>query len=93
MCAGNGTSTVLSLHGLLPYHLDPCRYSVLPALSLDGILWCKIIEGAFNFDTFHEFITELLECMQPFPNPNSVIVMDNARIHKNPDTIEMIRSR
>lgn len=28
--------------------------------------------------------------MQPFPGPNSVIVMDNARIHKHPDIINTI---
>jgi hypothetical protein len=31
--------------------------------------------------------------MQPFPLPNSVIVMDNARIHKRPEIIDMIYMR
>lgn len=31
--------------------------------------------------------------MQPYPAPNSVIVMDNCRIHKSPRIREMIESR
>ncbi|KAF8240476.1 hypothetical protein L208DRAFT_1232809, partial [Tricholoma matsutake] len=61
------------------YH---CRYSLLPALSLNGIIHAKIVEGSFTTTLFHDFIEGLLDCMQPFPAPNCVIVMDNARIHK-----------
>ncbi|KAJ3886918.1 hypothetical protein C8J55DRAFT_378906, partial [Lentinula edodes] len=41
---------------------------------------------------FYDFISALLTCMQPFPAPNSVIVMDNARIHKNPCVLDLIAS-
>ena len=30
--------------------------------------------------------------MTPYPGPQSVIVMDNARIHKSPEVIELIHS-
>lgn len=69
------------------------RYSLLPALSFDGMLWAKVVEGSFTSDLFYEFIEELLTRMAPFPAPNSVIVMDNARIHKHPDIIDLIESR
>ena len=68
-------------------------YSLLPALSLDGIIWAKVVEGSFTSIRFQTFIEELLERMQPFPGPNSVIVMDNARIHKHPDIINTILAR
>ena len=56
------------------------------------------IEGAFNAQTFQEFIAGLLiEFMNPYdPNThpkNSVLVMDNCCIHKNEETLEMIRRR
>jgi hypothetical protein len=69
------------------------RFSVLPAMALKGIIHCDIVEGAFNTKSFYIFINHLLDVMQPFPAPNSVIVMDNCRIHKHPDIIELIDSR
>lgn len=69
------------------------RYSLLPALSLDGILHVKIVEGSFTTVLFKEFLEGLLDQMQPFPAPNSVIVLDNARIHRHPDITAMIEAR
>lgn len=57
------------------------RFSVLPALSLnDQILHCDIVEGAFDSNLFYQFVVRLIDQMQPWPAPNSVIVMDNCRI-------------
>jgi len=69
------------------------RYSVLPALSLDGILYVKIVQGSFRYDSFGEFIDGLLDQMNPFPGRNSVIVMDNCRIHKSEEVLERIVER
>ncbi|KDR78496.1 hypothetical protein GALMADRAFT_64164, partial [Galerina marginata CBS 339.88] len=69
------------------------RYSILPALSLDGILAVDIVEGSFNKLLFAKFIDGLLEQMNPYPRDNSVIVMDNCRIHKCPEVLDMIRDR
>jgi hypothetical protein len=66
---------------------------LLPALSLDGILHVKIAEGSFTAARFYEFIDGLLDHMEPFPRKNSVIVMDNAHIHKDPAILELIESR
>ena len=81
-----------NIHLCLSFFL--IRYSVLPALSLnDGILHCDIIEGSFDTDKFYTFIGHVLDKMQPFPAPNSVIVMDNCQIHKHPAILELIESR
>ncbi|KAF7337735.1 DDE family endonuclease [Mycena sanguinolenta] len=68
-------------------------YSVLPAISLDGILWVDIVEGSFNSESFEQFIDGLLDRMNPFPGPNSVIVMDNCKIHKGENIRQMIEAR
>jgi hypothetical protein len=69
-------------------------FSVLPALSLtDGILHCDIVEGSFDAELFGTFISRLLDFMEPFPATNSVIVMDNCRIHKNPEILDLITER
>jgi len=45
-------------------------------------------------ETFNEFIDELLTQMNPYDPethpPNSVIILDNCRIHKDPDMIRMV---
>ncbi|KIO24585.1 hypothetical protein M407DRAFT_76745, partial [Tulasnella calospora MUT 4182] len=60
------------------------RYSILPALSLDGIIHVAVIEGAYTEAKFTNFIQGLLLEMNPFPAKKSVLVMDNAVIHKSP---------
>ena len=68
-------------------------YSVLPALSLDGIISVSIVQGSFNYDSFGDFIDGLLDQMSPFPGQNSVIIMDNCCIHKCEEVLERIIER
>lgn len=69
------------------------RYSVLPALSLDGIIALDIVPGSYNAKRFKRFIQGLLDQMNVFPGPRSVIVVDNCRIHKSRDITEMVYER
>ncbi|KZO92629.1 hypothetical protein CALVIDRAFT_487323 [Calocera viscosa TUFC12733] len=69
------------------------RWSVLPALSLDGILALKIVEGSFDAISFMEFVELCLLNMNPYPARNSVLVMDNCRIHKSALIREMVESK
>ena len=68
-------------------------YSILPALSLDGVLTVDIIEGSFTMAKFAWFINGLLGKMNPFPAPNSVIIMDNCCVHKSNTILDMIVKR
>jgi DDE superfamily endonuclease len=34
------------------------RYTILPALSLDGIIAFEILEGSYTKDKFHDFILD-----------------------------------
>lgn len=54
---------------------------------------CVVVQGAFNTRLFTEFISGLLDKMNRFPLPRSVIVMDNCAIHKAPEIRELIESR
>lgn len=56
-------------------------------------MYVEVVEGSFTAGRFFKFISGLLSRMQPFPNNNSVIVMDNARIHKDPRVLDLIVSR
>ena len=65
----------------LTTHLILDRYSILPALSLDSILHVEVLDHAINGANFLSFVERLLDRMQPWPLPNSVLIMDNAVIH------------
>ncbi len=66
---------------------------MLPALSLEGVIWLKIVEGSFMAELFADFIKGLLAQMNNFPEPQSVIVMDNCWIHKGEHIRSMIETR
>ncbi|KZP31943.1 hypothetical protein FIBSPDRAFT_723707, partial [Athelia psychrophila] len=69
------------------------KYSILLVLSLDGVLHLDIIEDSWNGVTFYNLIDALLDNMNPFPQRNSVVVMDNASIHHSPEVRELIEAR
>ena len=69
------------------------RYSILPALSLDGILHLEVLDHSFSGKEFQDFVSGVLDRMQPWPLPNSVLIMDNASIHKVPGIREMVEER
>ena len=68
-------------------------FSVLPAISIEGILTVLIIEGSFNTALYLEFIELCIAKMNPFPEDNSVLVMDNCPIHMNARVREMVEAR
>jgi hypothetical protein len=65
----------------------------LPALSLDGILHLEALDHSFTGEEFTNFIQGVLGQMNQWPLPNSVLVMDNASIHKVPGIREMVEER
>ena len=67
------------------------RYNILPVLSLDGILHVEVLDHPISGADFLVFIQGLLKCMQPWPLPNLVLVMDNnTMIHWVDSVQEMI---
>ncbi|CAG8687891.1 5737_t:CDS:2, partial [Acaulospora morrowiae] len=67
------------------------RYMILLALTIDGIVAVEVIERSYNKKKFKDFIyTQVIPHMNPFPGKNSVLIMDNARIHYNAEWISVI---
>ncbi|ODQ56060.1 hypothetical protein SAICODRAFT_40800, partial [Saitoella complicata NRRL Y-17804] len=72
----------------------PKRWNVLPALTSTGLEALRIFHGSFNADRFVEFIKEdLLPILRRFPGPNSVVVLDNCRIHRDARVFELLVER
>ncbi|KAE8228051.1 hypothetical protein CF326_g7034 [Tilletia indica] len=59
------------------------RYSLLPALTVNGIIAPWAFHGSVTSALFLMWIKDhLLPDMNPFPGPCSVLVLDNCRTHK-----------
>ncbi|KAI0266033.1 hypothetical protein BGY98DRAFT_926750, partial [Russula aff. rugulosa BPL654] len=66
---------------------------ILPAISLDGVLHLDILTRSWTGIEFSAYINVLLDNMNPFPQRNSVIVMDNASAHHFEGLREMVAAR
>jgi len=92
------------------------RYTILPALTLDGFVAVDIFEGSCDRKRFVDFVLDQVVCaniidiiifylyfiiyyyllsmkvpiMNPYPGNNSVIIMDNARIHHDINLISLL---
>ena len=59
------------------------NFSLLSAMTVQGYIACKIYQGSVNGETFKAFVIEdLLPLCNPWPGTCSVIIMDNATLHK-----------
>jgi transposase len=65
------------------------RLQILPAYTQDGIIHFRVYEGTTDAEIFENFIEELLPYCGSWPNKCSVLVMDNASIHRS-DKIEQM---
>ena len=66
------------------------KYSILPALSLDGIIHLEVVKNAVTGNEFHQFVQGLIPLMNKWPLPNSVLIVNNSSIHKVEGICEMI---
>lgn len=57
------------------------RFQILPAYTQEGVLHFRVFEGSTDSGIFESFIEELLPYCGKWPEPRSVLVMDNASIH------------
>ncbi|KAF9787101.1 hypothetical protein BJ322DRAFT_1003074 [Thelephora terrestris] len=69
------------------------RYTMLPALSSEGLVYTKIIVGPYDGDSFVRYIENLVEHMNPYPAPKSILLMDNCSIHHVEGVSELCSAR
>lgn len=60
------------------------RWSILPAYTIEGYIAWEILHGSYTQETFNKFVSDkLLPLCSPFPGPRSVLILDNASIHRS----------
>lgn len=57
------------------------RYQILPAYCQEGILMSRVFQGSTDASMFEDFIEQLLHHCGRWPEPKSVLIMDNASFH------------
>ena len=58
------------------------RFSILPVLTIDGLITHDIIPGSINAERFFQFLQELvIPLTNPYPGPRSILILDNCNIH------------
>jgi transposase len=82
--------------GVTPVRTAPLergkRYQILTAYSQDGVVLSRVFQGGTNAAIFEDFIEQLLCHCGRWPEPDSVLIMDNAPFH-NPDRIKELCAR
>ncbi|KAF9778776.1 hypothetical protein BJ322DRAFT_983731, partial [Thelephora terrestris] len=68
------------------------QYSILPALTTEGIVALEIFEGSVNKAKFLQFLRDDAPQLNPFPGKRSIVVADNCSIHHDPQVKELIKS-
>lgn len=58
------------------------RYQILPAYAQDGVVFSRVFQGSTDAVVFEDFIRQLLHHCGRWPEPKSVLVMDNASFHR-----------
>jgi transposase len=57
------------------------RYQILPAYAQDGIIYARVFQGSIDSTVFEDYIKELLPLYGRWPEPKSVLIIDNASFH------------
>ena len=86
-----------SIRGLSPtYHRllsRGIRVSSVVAMGSQGVLTSDYTTSTMNGNKFCNFVrASLIPCMQQFPAPNSILVMDNCSIHHVQDVKDELQS-
>lgn len=63
---------------------------ILPAYTIDGVIYCGVYEKNTDVNGFEGFIKSVLPFCGRFPQPRSVIFMDNASFHLSKRIEQMI---
>jgi transposase len=58
------------------------RFQILPAYTQDGVILSRVFQGSTDGAVFEDFIELLLPLCGRWPEPKSVLVMDNVSFHR-----------
>lgn len=70
------------------------RISTLAAYNKSGFVAWSHTTGTFSRQRFHDaFVSTIIPNLNPYPMPNSIVIMDNAKIHMYKELEEAIETK
>jgi len=60
------------------------RWSMISVIGLDGCIAARPVARSNSLEFFDFVVSEVLPHMNPYPQPKSVLILDNCAIHKAP---------
>lgn len=70
------------------FHRDQ-RYQILPAYAKTGIVLSRVSRGPTDATAFKDFVSQLLQHCGGWSEPRSVLIMDNASLHRSERLAQM----
>ena len=68
------------------------RVSAIACMTTRGFKGWHFSEGTYDRMAFHQgFVKAVLPFLNPWPLPNSIVILDNAKIHMYPEIEEVVR--
>ncbi|KIK12232.1 hypothetical protein PISMIDRAFT_121224, partial [Pisolithus microcarpus 441] len=69
------------------------QYSIIPAITLNGIIAYNIVEGTVDAERFLKFLKEqVMPFTNPYPSPCSILIMDNFHIHHGEEVHKLVEN-
>jgi hypothetical protein len=65
------------------------RHQILPAYTQNGVIHTRIFQGSTDAEVSEDFVKELLLLCGLWPEPNSVLVMENVSFHQSASIKEL----
>ncbi|KAJ6540645.1 hypothetical protein B0H19DRAFT_959893, partial [Mycena capillaripes] len=78
---------------LTTYRLNGWACRGTRARKAYGLIYTHVKIGGYNGEQFIEWLEGLLQVMNPYPAPRSVLILDNCRIHHVDGVEEMCNAR
>ncbi|KAJ2927230.1 hypothetical protein H1R20_g9862, partial [Candolleomyces eurysporus] len=67
------------------------RYSILPILTVEGIITQDIIHGSVTSQLFVQFLKDqVIPLTNPYPGPQSILILDNCNIHHSEEVHQLV---
>ena len=67
------------------------RFQILPPYTQDGVFHARVFQDSTDSTVFEEFIEQFLPLRGRWPEPKSVLIMDNASFHHSKKIEQMCR--